>query len=74
MKAILLRLVRDNLHSSLQVFHSAGNIRIAFGPAGLAVTLEIHRPNIETVACKFVHQRILAMTGDGQVERPRRRG
>src|ERR1700731_2619348 len=63
-KALLPGLVRDYLHRSHQVFHFAGNIRISFGSAGSAVTLEIHGPNIETVARKLVHHRVIAMAWD----------
>ena len=73
-KALLPRLARDNFHGSFQIFHAAGDIRIALGPAGSAVALEIHRPDIETVARKLVHHRIVAMPGNVQVKRPIRRG
>jgi hypothetical protein len=60
-KALFSRLTRDNFHGSFQILHAAGNIRISFGPVRFAVTLEIHRPNIETVARKLVHHRIVAV-------------
>src|ERR1700736_4219750 len=63
-------LAGDDISRGLQVLDPAGNVGIARGPSRLAVIFMIHSPAIKTMACEFIHDRILAVPRHVEIEAP----
>jgi hypothetical protein len=63
-------LADDDIGGNLQILDPAGNVGIARGASRLAVILVIHGPAVEPVASEFIHDRIFAMPGHGEIESP----
>ena len=60
----------DDLDRRLQILDPAGDVGIAGGAPRLAVILVIHGPAVEAGAGEGIQDRIVAMAGHIEIERP----
>ena len=61
----------DDFNRRLEILNAALDVGIAGGTPGLAVILVVHGPAVEAIAGELVHDGVLAMSGDVEIEHPR---